>query len=272
MVDEAAQIQNEFLLHHEFAELVNVDKAHTIVHEWSAAKDWPSATAVRGIHQALLEDIPSYGRKGVTPIPPGEYRKSDIYLANEREGRTGMYVKGTDIAPTMEKFSKDLDRIISELPDAPAGNLDTIVHDAAWVYYVFERIHPFLDGNGRTGRLIMERITRGSGLPEIIFSDREAHLDAMTDVDYTGYLTSLEVYILENLRNMQLYSQTDAAKSLVKEIDLLITAKRIEMKTHREKGRLAEVWSGFEDLDYLWQPLKRYRLELEKTPTEAVAG
>ncbi len=52
---------------------------------------------------------------------------------------------------------------------------------AAYMHHVFESIHPFLDGNGRTGRLILNFILRKNGFPmiDIKYSDRGKYYAAL---------------------------------------------------------------------------------------------
>jgi len=44
---------------------------------------------------------------------------------------------------------------------------------AAYFHHVFESVHPFRDGNGRVGRLLLNFILRKSGLPMINIKNRE---------------------------------------------------------------------------------------------------
>lgn len=52
----------------------------------------------------------------------------------------------------------------------------------AWFHLVFESIHPFIDGNGRTGRLILNFDLMQNGYPpvNIKFADRKQYYGAFT--------------------------------------------------------------------------------------------
>ncbi len=63
-----------------------------------------------------------------------------------------------------------------------------IVERVAIFHLQFESIHPFIDGNGRTGRLIMNLQLIKEGLPaiNIKFADRKKYYDAFDEYSRAG--------------------------------------------------------------------------------------
>ena len=61
---------------------------------------------------------------------------------------------------------------------------------AAYFHVAFETIHPFVDGNGRTGRLLMNFILRKNGFPMINIPNRikSRYYDALKKAQMGGDL------------------------------------------------------------------------------------
>ena len=74
-----------------------------------------------------------------------------------------------------------MDKLLVDLAAAP----DHPVKFAADAHYDFAKIHPFVDGNGRTARLLMNLLLLQNGYPLTIIpaEQRTAYITAMDDAD-----------------------------------------------------------------------------------------
>ncbi|TVR60895.1 MAG: Fic family protein [Spirochaetaceae bacterium] len=86
---------------------------------------------------------------------PGEFRRSQNWIGGTRPGNA-MYVPPPphEVEPCMAALERFL-----HTPDAPGALLK-----AAFAHVQFETIHPFLDGNGRVGRLLIALILHNDGV------------------------------------------------------------------------------------------------------------
>lgn len=97
---------------------------------------------IKEIHEILLANVRGADKE------PGEFRCSQNWIG----GRGSSLHNASYIPPNVE----DMQQGMSDLEKYINGNddLDYLIQ-AALIHYQFETIHPFLDGNGRIGRLLI---------------------------------------------------------------------------------------------------------------------
>ena len=101
-------------------------------------------------HRLLLAGARGGGKQ------PGELRRSQNWIGGSRPGRAVFVPPPPDQVPGL---LADLERFIHD----PAPALPPLVR-VALVHLQFETIHPFLDGNGRIGRLLIAALLEQWGL------------------------------------------------------------------------------------------------------------
>jgi Fic family protein len=234
-------------LHHSNDELGNEYACQKLVKDWGKHKEWPSSQVIPSLHRELMKGIGEYQLKGLVPLTPGQYRDTNVTFPEMPEN---YLVGGFDVSAVMQQYTTDLDVLLRDSNGEPERKLEKTVQNAAWGYYVFERIHPFLDGNGRIGRMIAKRVFKGNGYKDIIFQPgsangkaRDTHLHAMRSVGDSGNLAHLELYFLNSLRMR--YSD-GLTSPLIQEIDALIVSKKQVIDTQNEEHDLTTIWRGFE--------------------------
>ena len=108
---------------------------------------------IKETHAVLLSKV-----RGQEKLP-GEFRKSQNWV-----GHAGSTLQNASFVPPapdeMDICLGDLEKYMHE--DSTISNLIKI----ALIHYQFETIHPFLDGNGRMGRLLIILFLKEQGLIE----------------------------------------------------------------------------------------------------------
>ena len=139
---------------------------------------------LRSMHQLLL----SLGR-GATKSP-GQFKSEQNYIGDERTGR----ISYIPISP--EKLDEGLDRLFQYI----GSDVHPALIRTAFAHVEFEALHPFKDGNGRIGRMLITLMLWSSGIissPHFYISrymeeNKDAYIAQMKAVsaenDWTGWL------------------------------------------------------------------------------------
>ena len=180
----------------------------------------PSIRLLREIHRVLL----SKGR-GSSKMP-GDFRASQNWIGGTRPGNAAFvpppHTAIPDCMAALERFFNAED---DGLPDLAR---------AALAHVQFETIHPFLDGNGRVGRLLITLLLFDAGVlrqPLLYLSlffkqHRTTYYDLLNRVRLTGDWESWLAFFLEGVR-----ATAEAALS---------TADRLSTIFQDDRDRLAE--------------------------------
>lgn len=131
---------------------------------------------IREIHKILMQGVRGEHKT------PGEFRVSQNWIGG-RMPSTAVYVPPphTEVAECLSDFEKFINNEEIDTPD---------LIKSAILHYQFESIHPFLDGNGRIGRLLIPLYIQSKGMLEkscLYISDyiernKDAYYDMLTRV------------------------------------------------------------------------------------------
>lgn len=171
-----------------------------------------SLRLLKEIHAILL----SQGRG--RDKEPGEFRRSQNWIGGSRPGNAAF------VPPPPEKLMDCLGDLEKFLHDEPVRTPPLI--KAALAHVQFETIHPFLDGNGRLGRLLITFLLCAEGVlsePILYLSlyfkthrdDYYAHLSSVRESgDWEGWLAFFFQGVLETAQQA-----VEAAKQIISLIE-----------------------------------------------------
>ncbi|MCX5852186.1 MAG: Fic family protein [Deltaproteobacteria bacterium] len=207
-------------------ELLNYRNAFDFVSEYLKSGDPITEGLVRQIHKRLVEGV----RGGAAA--PGEYRKIQNYVVNSITGET-IYTPPP---------ARDVPIMMAELVDWL--NREQEVHPvlvSGISQFQFVHVHPFLDGNGRTSRLLSTLCLYRAGydfkrlftISEYYDRDRSAFYRAIKSVRESGMdMTDWLEYFVEGLTT-QLTEVRERGEQAIRR-DVLI--KEHDLSDHQAKA------------------------------------
>ena len=193
---------------------------------------------IKETHAVLMQGVRGQEKS------PGEFRYSQNWI-----GGQGSTIKNARYIPPnpedMQNAMSDLEKYINS-DDA----LDPL-SQAALIHYQFETTHPFLDGNGRVGRLLITLFLMEKGIlssPVLYISyflkiNRIEYYDRMTQIRKTGDYEQWILFFLQALSD----SSDDAIQTIDKLTDLHI--KNISLFDDLSKRQKTNVLKVFHYLE-----------------------
>lgn len=161
----------------EHFEATNHRDAILYVEEIVAKQEPLSEWQIKNIHNLVL--------KGINNEEAGRYRHENVVIAG-----------ASTTPPDFLHLGEEMQQLIAWYESA--SNMHP-VERAAELHTRFVKIHPFVDGNGRTGRLLLNFELMKSGYPPAVIrkEDRVAYYDSLDEACVTGVYDDITRLVVE---------------------------------------------------------------------------
>lgn len=207
---------------------------------------------IREIHKALTKGV--RGKEKT----PGEFRKGEVWIGTEGTDRGNARYIPPDALHIKELMANLESFIISR------GSVHPLIA-CGLIHHRFEGIHPFNDGNGRTGRLLMSLYLIKEGLldqPIIYISgyferNRNEYLEKLSLVDKQEKWYSWLIFFLRGLE-----VQSKASFEIGLNIDKLFRESRQKIENERAGLNLIRVLEFTFTMPYITTPIITKHLKI----------
>jgi len=168
----------------EHLEVINHRDAIRYVEEIVRNKESLSEWQIKNLHRLVL--------KGIEDEYAGVYRDEQVFISGADHVPPAHYL----IHEKIEQMMKWYDEESNSLHPIQRG---------AMLHTMFVGIHPFIDGNGRTARLLLNLELMKDGFPPVIIKieNRLSYYDALDKAhmteDYSNFITLVEKEIEDSL-------------------------------------------------------------------------
>ncbi|MFW6134870.1 MAG: Fic family protein [Elusimicrobiota bacterium] len=194
-----------------------------------------SLRLIRELHKILLSDTRGAYKN------PGEFRKTQNWIG----GRT--IEMASYVPPPPDRLNELLDNFEKYLHNKT--NIPILVKTAL-LHAQFEMIHPFLDGNGRIGRLLItfylyhEKVLRK---PLLYLSDyfnkyRQDYYSRLYGISHDGKYEDWLIYFIDGV--------VEVSKDAIQKTEKIVSLRNKDVNKVTSLGKAAE--SGMKLLNYLY--------------------
>ncbi len=209
-------------------ELLNYKEAMDFISKYLGKNDPVSEGIIREVHKILVKGV-----RGES-ASPGNYRKIQNYVVNSRTREVIYTPPGAlDVPHLMREFVEWVNKAEDVSPILVAGIAQ----------FQFVHIHPFIDGNGRTARLLSTLILYKTGydfkrlftISEYYDKDRPAYYQAIQTVRKNNMdMTTWLEYFVDGLRS-QMKEIQDKGKKVVIADKAVAMLKELNLNARQEK-------------------------------------
>jgi Fic family protein len=177
---------------------------HAIDHGFTRLQEIPVCLRlIRELHSLLLKSVRGSDQQ------PGEFRNVQNFI-----GSSGDIKQARFVPPPPEQVTRCMEEL-EQFMNSEDSRLPPLVR-LALVHYQFETIHPFRDGNGRVGRILLplllcsyDRINSPAlYLSSYLERNKRAYTDLMLEVSHTSDYLSWVRFFLEAVK----YSASDSVQ------------------------------------------------------------
>lgn len=168
----------------EHLEVINHREAISYVEEVVQQQEALSEWQIKSLHRLVL--------KGIDDAYAGVYRKEQVFISGAKHIPSAHYVIQEKMDGMMNWYHNE-------------GAILHPVKRGAMLHAIFVRIHPFIDENGRTARLLLNLELMKDGFPLVIIKVKnrlayyEALDQALTTEDYRDFIALVEREVEDSL-------------------------------------------------------------------------
>ena len=182
----------------EFYEIENHKQAFSNMLDHLENNDTLSVSIIKGIHADLTDRL-QYDK--------GQFKKNENLII----GAEFQTASPSETPFLVQQLVDNLDYRL-ENATTEEEKLESVLD----THIQFERIHPFSDGNGRTGRMLMNYSLLQEGFPPLIIEKetKATYVELLAKQDVSGFLSFAKEILAKEQKRMQAFQNRDQEKIL----------------------------------------------------------